>query len=169
MRVIYNNNYLCDIPDIMSIGDTILYKNEAFEINTKTFDYDNDELYCKVINYENINNTDNFYDIIKKIYYSDYFETSGINTNEILTNPRLITLMIISSVVINNKHMEENGHLYKNNIIANWNNKFITWPGIFNDNPPVSNRSISEIKKLAIYFLKESKISKSIWPKGLKN
>lgn len=169
MKAIFNRSYLCDVPDTMAPKDTIILNETVYEICTKTIDLDNSELYCIVAKYENEEKQETtIVEILTKLYGSKYFKTVGRNTNEIINNPKLIALIIIASVIIDKNHMLKNNKTYKNNIIANWNNKNILWSEIFNDNPPIKHKDLNIISKASKVILQQHKILKSAWPVGLR-
>ncbi|MFW6225575.1 MAG: hypothetical protein ACOC3V_01285 [bacterium] len=163
MRIIYNNKVLCEIPDSMSVVDFIIHDGITYTICKKTYSNDNKEFYAEV----NKNSDDNaFHKLITDIYCSDELKTSGVNTNNIISNPRLISVLIVAASIIDEHHMKLNGYRYKNNIIARWNQGSIKWTKIFDDNPPLKD-DITNIYNNIRSLLIQSKISKKVWPKSL--
>lgn len=166
MKVIFNDNFLLEVPDNLSANDTIMYQNSIYLITSKTWDHDNNEFYCKVILYEE-EPQDDAVSIISKIYDSDYFETSGFNTNDVNDNPRLFVLLTIIAVIVGNDYMKINGHIYKQNILSMWNRKNIPFDEIINDYPKIACSDINKICKSATILLEMNKIARNIWPKFL--
>lgn len=167
MIVIYNKCELCSAPENLSVGDTIIVNNIVYQIFSKTWDSDNKELYCKVELYEEEPKT-NACDILKKLYDSDTFETSGMNTNMISQNQRITILMAILTSFIKEDYLKDKGRIYKSIIINKWSDKHIQWSDIFYDDPPLSVDNIKLIIKRSKALLRINKISEKLWPKLLK-
>lgn len=162
MKAILYDNELIEVPEILNCGDTIIYNDKIYQISSKTWDHDNNEFYCKVVVYQE--SITNAIDILSKIYDSDYFETSGFNTNNVNDNPRLFILLTILTVILGNDYMAINGLSYKQNIISAWNRKKISFEEIVNDYPKVVCSDIKKICKSATVLLEMNKISKNLWP-----
>jgi hypothetical protein len=163
MKIYKDKDLICDVPDNLLINDTIINKNKIYVIISKTWDNDNKELYCKIEELKEEISSIN--DILKTIYQSDYFETSGNNTNNIQDNPKTIILLTIAGLIIEPGYFNNNHKRYKNNIMVHWNNKKILWNEIFNDNPPIHINDLKAIKLMTIKLLTELKINKNLWPK----
>ncbi len=165
MLVFHDDVKMCQIPDCMGEGDTIIRDDVIYIITSKTYDADSNEVYCKVILYESEKPCKlTIGEILTVLYGKEYFESSGANTNVINTNPRLIMLMIIAATVIEDSHFKENSNTYKDNIIAQWNNKNINWRSIFDDEPPVKLDDIEKIKSVSCELFAAYKIADAIWP-----
>lgn len=166
MIVIYKGEELArEAPKEMMIGDTLIIDNKAYEIYTKTYDFDNSLLYCKVEKYEEAQSAIN---IINKIYNSNDFISSGFNTNNIEQHPRLITALTVIAVIVGDEHMDKMGLEYRKNIISAWGQKSILWSDILNDNPTAKMTDLNLIKEICISLLKQYKIAPSVWPDFLK-
>lgn len=169
MIAYYDGKVLCNVPNIMAIGDTILIPGgTVYEIITKTIDKSKipNELYCKTRIYDETNECD-VCNICEEIYQSSSFKTSGPNTNDIETNPRLMIILIIASVIISEDTLKRNIERYRNNILTQWNNINIPWIDIFDDNPAAS-KSAKNARPIIIEMLKKSKIANNLWPAYLK-
>lgn len=162
MEALFENSVICKIPDHMAVGDTIISQDRVYQVYSKTWDADNQELYCKVVLYEV--EQDTIVDLLCKIYESDYFETSGFNTNQISQNPRVIVLMATITVIIGNDAMAAYGAEYKSKIMGMWNSKKIRWEEIFAEFPPIQNGDIKKISKMVSTLLSHNKIAEDIWP-----
>jgi len=161
MIVIYDKKTLCNAPDVMSIGDTLLVNNKAYHIFSKTWDNDNEEIYCKV---QLIDEKKNIHEILTEIYENHHFVTSGFNTNAVSSNPRILILMAICTTIIDDDYMKSKGNMYKDLIIKQWNYKKILWEDIFTDNPPIKNDDLKSIAKNSAALLKMSKVADNLWP-----
>jgi hypothetical protein len=160
---VYNEKIsICNVPDHLIVNDTIISNNKIYIIISKTWDDDNKELYCKV---DEIKEDITISKVLKEIYQSEFFETPGINTNNIEGNPKTIILITLAGIIIDPSHMKNNHKKYINNIISLWNDKNIEWNKIFHDNPPVAINDISIIKLMSTKLLSQLKIDKKLWPK----
>lgn len=165
MIVLYENGELCKIPDSLCVNDTIIKNGKIYIITSKTYDFDNKELYCKVNFYDdNESSKQTVCEILSELYARDLFETSGANTNLIENNPRLIIVLIIAAVIIDEEHFKKNCSRYKNNIIDLWNSKLINWSSIFDDEPKIKMDDIDKIKLACCELFTAYKLSPTVWP-----
>jgi len=163
MKVFLGSKCMCEIPDILSVGDTIIFDNKDYEIITKTFDVSSNDLYCKVHEYnEGKINKLSVADVFEEIYGSNMLTTSGANTNDVINNPRLIIFTTIAIVVLGPVSVNK----YRDKVINMWNCKNIPFIDIFNDNPDLFIDNVDHIKKIVVEMLIKHKISKEIWPKS---
>lgn len=162
MIAYHDGKVLCDIPDSMSVGDTIIYPEVIYQIVSKSIDMSStpNELYCITQVYDN---SESVCDVLQDIYDSNTFKTSGPNTNNIEDNPRLIVLLIIASVIIDDSHLKLNADTYRKNVLISWNNIDIPWIDIFYDNP-IAIKSAKKAKPIIAEILERSKIAKNLWP-----
>jgi hypothetical protein len=163
MKMYKNKELICDIPDNLLINDTIINKNKIYMITSRTWDNDDQELYCKVEELKE--NTLSISEILKEIYQSNYFETVGSNTNNIQDNPKTIILLTIAGLIMEPEYFSNHHKRYKNNILTHWNNKKTPWNEIFDDNPPIYINDLLVIKSTAVKLLTDLKINKNLWPK----
>lgn len=164
MKVIYNGKEVATIPDHAMIGETVIADDTVYEIRTKTYDCDNDEVYCKVTQYYE---TVSVCDMLNRIYGSHTFKTSGIHTNEIENNPRFLVLIILMSILIDEEHLIKNINIYKKNIMRHWSSSHIEWGDIFSDNPDSIKTDMALIKELSLALFKAGRIAENVWPKIL--
>lgn len=162
MKAYKNKNLICDIPDCLSVNDTIIDKIKTFVIVSKTWDNENKELYCMVD--ELRDETSSVDEILKAIYKSDHFETSGSNTNNISGNPNTIILLTIAGLMITPEYFGKHHKSYRNNILTYWNDKKIPWFKIFDNDPPIHINDLAAIKLMAAKLLTGLKIDKNLWP-----
>ena len=160
MKAYKDKKLICDIPDNMSINDTIIDDIKTFVIISKTWDNRNKELYCKV---NELNNDIPLDKILTEIYKSEYFLTSGSNTNNIKGNPRTVILLTIAGLIIEPEFFDKHYKSYQDTIIIKWNDKKISWSSIFGD-PPIHLSNLAAIKLTAAKLLSELKIDKNLWP-----
>lgn len=161
MIVIYEKDELCIAPDCMNSGDTIIVNDKIYQITTKTWDNDNSDLYCKVVV---LNEDKNIVKLLNEIYESPTFKTSGFNTNNVNSNPRILSLMAVCTAIINEDHMKTMGPVYKDRITQRWNSKEIEWDEIFFDNPPIKADNVNKIISNSAALLKMSRIADNLWP-----
>jgi len=161
MKAYLNGKPLYEVSDHLSASDTIIDSTKTYIVESKTFDADKNELYCKI---KEIKNELSVTDILKDIYKSEYLETSGGNTSGITNNPKTIILMTLAGLIIEPKYFSKNNKLYMANISAYWNDRKIHWKTIFDNDPPVNISDISAIKQMAAKLLTDLKINKNLWP-----
>ncbi|CAK0741967.1 hypothetical protein CCP1ISM_1480002 [Azospirillaceae bacterium] len=162
MKVFKDKDHICNAPDILITNDTIISNNLVYIITSKTWDDDEKELYCKVEEVKE--ESTSISDILKELYKTDHFETSGSNTNQINENPRTIILLTLAGLVIEPEYFGKNHKHYMTNIIVKWNDKRVAWDDIFDDNPPIHVNDIATIKLTATKILTGLKINKNLWP-----
>ena len=160
MKAYINGELLCDVPDCLIVNDTIINKTKTYIIESKTWDMIDKELYCKI---NQINDEPTISEMLKEIYKSDYFETSGSNTNNINGNPKTMILMTLAGLIIEPEHFSKNHKSYQINIMTHWNDRKIRWDMIFEDNPPVHINDLAAIKPMAAKLLTALKIDKKLW------
>ena len=169
---IYNDTIITPFQSNISfnIGDIIIFNNIKYCIINRTINLngidncESDIIQCNCELIGSVIETLNFYSLLENIYNKSYLTTSGINTNEIENNPKIIILMIIAGLIIEPDHFKQNNKLYRTNIIEAWNIKKLYWQNIFPHNPPVSCDNINIIKESTEAIITRMKISKHNLP-----
>ena len=166
MKAYCGDKLLTDIPDVVVTGDYVVHGNKTYEVISRTYDVESSTIKCilEMINNDHID----IISIMTELFDSPYFETSGMNTNEILNNPRLIMFMVICGVLIEDEYVRDHARSYRDKVVSNWSNRKIPWTEIFADDPPMGDIDINEAKLIIEELLINSKISRSIWPKSIR-
>ena len=153
-----------EIPNTLGYEDEITLDGNNYSILKKVYDINSKTIKCILKR-----TGQRIVDIFKKLYESNHLTTSGLNTNEITNNPRIITILSIATVLLNEDDIKTNAKKYKDNIVKNWRNLNIPWSTIFDDNPYIKNYNFDMIQSLCCSILKQTNIPDKLWPINIYN